>query len=89
MRIFLSFMLNACCSLTISSWYVVLDTGWNAWRVWSGCDKSCGGGIQVRTRTCDGFRCPGSAQEIKTCHTFSCRTGEYGILFTLMFSKCR
>ena len=52
--------------------------GWQEWSSWDSCSKSCNGGIQERTRTCEGGRnCEGRGREGRVCNTFSCE----GILF--------
>ena len=52
--------------------------GWLEWSSWDSCSKSCNGGIQERTRTCEGGRkCEGRGREGRVCNPFSCE----GILF--------
>jgi len=47
--------------------------GWLEWSSWDSCSKSCNGGIQERTRTCEGGRkCEGRGREGRVCNTFSC-----------------
>jgi len=58
---------------------------WSAWGEYSACTKTCGGGLQTRTRTCTnpapsggGSQCSGLASESKECMTSSCPgTGDY------------
>jgi len=51
---------------------------WASWGAWSGCDKSCGNGKQIRSRKCNGSRigsraCPArDAQETQPCGGFPC-----------------
>uniref|UniRef100_A0AAY4D5C2 Adhesion G protein-coupled receptor B1b n=1 Tax=Denticeps clupeoides TaxID=299321 RepID=A0AAY4D5C2_9TELE len=50
---------------------------WLSWSAWSGCSKTCGGGIQERQRACDGpffggEPCPGSKRESKQCNEKRC-----------------
>uniref|UniRef100_A0A8C4PHD1 Adhesion G protein-coupled receptor B3 n=1 Tax=Equus asinus asinus TaxID=83772 RepID=A0A8C4PHD1_EQUAS len=45
---------------------------WNQWGHWSGCSKSCDGGWERRTRTCQGAaitgqQCDGSSEEVRRC----------------------
>ena len=52
--------------------------GWQEWSSWDSCSKSCNGGIQEQTRTCEGGRnCEGLGHEGRVCNTFSCE----GIFF--------
>ncbi|CAJ0958170.1 unnamed protein product, partial [Mesorhabditis belari] len=49
---------------------------WNQWGSWSSCSKSCGGGVQVRTRTCNTqcgvCTCQGPATEERACNSQAC-----------------
>ncbi|XP_038664712.1 adhesion G protein-coupled receptor B1 isoform X8 [Scyliorhinus canicula] len=57
--------------------------GWNAWSSWGDCTKSCGGGLQTRSRTChsqleEGFVCEGISEEGRLCNKQPCNTyGRY------------
>ncbi|XP_059502171.1 adhesion G protein-coupled receptor B1 isoform X7 [Stegostoma tigrinum] len=57
--------------------------GWNAWSSWGDCTKSCGGGLQTRSRTChsqleEGFVCEGISEEGRLCNKQPCNThGHY------------
>ncbi|CAF1551949.1 unnamed protein product [Adineta ricciae] len=46
----------------------------SVWSEWSQCSKSCGGGIQKRTRTClvDNEKCHECLQETRPCNQHSC-----------------
>ncbi|XP_053671313.1 A disintegrin and metalloproteinase with thrombospondin motifs 9 [Anopheles nili] len=53
--------------------------GWNVWSQYSACSRSCGGGVQKRTRECDspkpkngGKFCIGLRVEIHPCNTEPC-----------------
>lgn len=60
--------------IAISANYTV-DGNWAAWKAWGRCSSSCGGGTQVRSRTCSnpapafrGSRCPGRSSETQSCN---------------------
>ncbi|XP_038063967.1 hemicentin-1-like isoform X2 [Patiria miniata] len=53
---------------------------WSPWEAWTSCSASCDGGRQYRFRSCsrpapqyNGRRCPGKAQEVRTCNQEECR----------------
>merc|ERR1712048_1454895 len=50
--------------------------GWGDWGEYNTCDKDCGGGTRVRSRSCDnplpangGYVCEGPTQETQNCNT--------------------
>lgn len=50
---------------------------WNQWGHWSGCSKSCDGGWERRTRTCQGAAvtgqpCEGTGEEVRRCSEQRC-----------------
>ncbi|XP_078600508.1 coadhesin-like [Branchiostoma floridae x Branchiostoma japonicum] len=52
---------------------------WSPWTAWSLCDRTCGGGTETRTRTCDnpppsngGADCVGESTETGPCATNAC-----------------
>ncbi|XP_078378151.1 SCO-spondin-like isoform X3 [Oculina patagonica] len=52
-----------------------VDGKWAAWKAWGRCSRSCGGGTQVRSRTCSnpppayrGSSCPGRSSETQSCN---------------------
>ncbi|XP_061173323.1 SCO-spondin-like [Saccostrea echinata] len=56
-----------------------VDGGWSSWNTFSQCTLSCGGGTQIRTRTCThprplhgGANCKGSANETQKCSENGC-----------------
>ncbi|KAJ8010539.1 hypothetical protein DPEC_G00076130 [Dallia pectoralis] len=56
-----------------------VDGGWSRWSPWSLCDKRCGGGRSVRTRSCSspppkngGNKCEGEKNQVKPCNTKPC-----------------
>ncbi|KAK4883298.1 hypothetical protein RN001_006617 [Aquatica leii] len=55
------------------------DGGWGKWGKWGMCSRSCGTGVQFRSRICDnpppsygGNNCYGSAEEWKLCNLNFC-----------------
>ncbi|KAM7449367.1 hypothetical protein ABFA07_002738 [Porites harrisoni] len=56
-----------------------VDGHWSSWSSFGPCSKTCGGGIQYRSRACDkpapspnGKTCPGQSQQSKACNTHAC-----------------
>nr|XP_040023734.1 SCO-spondin [Gasterosteus aculeatus aculeatus] len=56
-----------------------VDGGWSRWSPWSRCDKHCGGGRSIRTRSCSspppkngGKKCVGEKNHLKPCNTKPC-----------------
>ena len=54
----------------------IANGNWNNWSPYSACSKTCGGGVQKRTRTCVGAKgggsCPGEKTQLKDCNTGVC-----------------
>jgi len=57
-----------------------VDGGWTDYSAWSACSKTCGGGVQTRTRTCTkpvprygGKDCVGDAKEDRACNSEKCK----------------
>ncbi|XP_076109042.1 coadhesin-like [Mytilus galloprovincialis] len=51
----------------------VIGGNWSSWTNWTDCSRSCGNGIQRRSRRCDGgFLCQGDAMETQLCNKKSC-----------------
>ena len=53
------------------------DCVWGPWSTWLSCSKTCGGGIETRSRIKtkaeqNGGNCSGSISDSKTCNTQSC-----------------
>uniref|UniRef100_A0A3B4BBU5 Complement factor properdin n=1 Tax=Periophthalmus magnuspinnatus TaxID=409849 RepID=A0A3B4BBU5_9GOBI len=62
--------------------YCPVDGGWSRWSPWSRCDKHCGGGRSIRTRSCSspppkngGKKCEGEKNQVKPCNTKPCVNG--------------
>ena len=56
------------------------DGNWSPWSGPGPCDKTCGGGVQVRNRTCtnpppsgDGKKCEGPSTKTESCNTQTCK----------------
>ena len=57
-----------------------IDGHWSPWSSPGPCDKTCGGGVQVRKRTCtnpppsgDGKKCEGPSTKTESCNTQKCK----------------
>ncbi|XP_043922260.1 SCO-spondin-like [Protopterus annectens] len=57
----------------------VVDGGWTRWSPWSWCDRTCGGGKSLRTRSCTspppkngGKNCPGEKYQVRICNLNPC-----------------
>ncbi|XP_072234960.1 SCO-spondin [Leuresthes tenuis] len=71
------------------------DGGWSQWSNWTGCTKSCGGGIQSRKRDCDspmpegeGRYCEGLGTEVRACNTDHCPVAPCSLVPGTVFSSC-
>ncbi|XP_052903499.1 A disintegrin and metalloproteinase with thrombospondin motifs 9 [Anopheles moucheti] len=58
--------------------------GWSGWSSYDGCSRTCGGGVQKRTRECDspkpkngGKFCIGLRIEYRACNTHACPNSRY------------
>lgn len=47
-------------------------SGWSGWGEWSQCDQPCGGGKQIRRRSCDSGSCSGVASLERPCNKEPC-----------------
>ncbi|XP_076821195.1 uncharacterized protein LOC143467999 [Clavelina lepadiformis] len=45
---------------------------WLDWDDWSECSASCGGGVEKRTRLCDGVGCEGDKEQARSCNSEPC-----------------
>ena len=75
-------MRSQCVSRHDQAWPGQLDGGWGAWQSWSGCSRSCGGGIRRSVRECDrpaprggGLYCTGDRVRYQSCSTAQCPQG--------------
>ena len=68
-----------------------MNCAWGTWDTWATCSKTCGGGVQVRTRKVDthaengGTACSGLSSEQQSCSTGTCPAGNIDIiLYSIM-----
>ena len=59
-----------------------IDGNWSSWLSWSVCTATCGGGTQVRVRSCTnpvpqwgGAACQGESDDLQTCSEEKCPPG--------------
>merc|ERR1712038_437006 len=46
---------------------------WSSWGSWSSCTTTCGGGVQTRSRTCQGGSgCSGNNSQSRSCNSLPC-----------------
>ena len=70
-----------------------VDCVWGAYDAWSTCSKTCGGGVQIRTRKVDthaengGAACTGLSSEQQDCSTDACPAGNFTNLIPLQQFK--
>ena len=75
--------------------YSEVDGAWTKWTEWSVCDKTCGAGVRIRSRSCTnpkprglGKDCEGHARESKACKQSPC-TGKEDFNISLLSAICR
>ena len=60
---------------------ILVNCAWGSWDTWATCSKTCGGGVQVRTRKVEtheengGTVCSGLSSEQQNCNTGTCPAG--------------
>jgi len=62
----------------------VVDGVWSPWSAWSNCSVTCGTGIRIRTRQCNGplhggSPCDGEANKVENCDMQPC-LGKYAAI---------
>ncbi|XP_050572817.1 LOW QUALITY PROTEIN: SCO-spondin-like [Cygnus atratus] len=73
-----------------------VDGAWSGWSPWSRCDRTCGGGRAVRSRSCTrpppkngGQRCPGERHHLRLCNPQPCGAGcPPGMALVACASRC-
>ncbi|CAH1240217.1 HMCN1 [Branchiostoma lanceolatum] len=51
---------------------VLVISAWMSWSSFDDCSETCGGGLQIRRRQCNGSSCVGEAEEIRACREDPC-----------------
>ena len=64
----------------------IADCIWASWEDWSVCSKSCGGGMQMRTRRVKNYEtkggtCNGKSAEQQACSTEACMSKWYHYVY--------
>nr|XP_022331942.1 thrombospondin-2-like [Crassostrea virginica] len=63
---------SGACTQTAASVTLTYPGSWSHWGQFSSCDKSCGGGIQIRRRVCGAGTCRGDSLESASCNNHQC-----------------
>lgn len=70
----------------------VTPQGWSSWSNWTSCSRTCGYGIQVRSRFCRGNKeCRGEGLMVRSCQLKSCdilRSNQISWLPWTQWTKC-
>ena len=74
-----------CLSFTCFSFRFLVDGEWGTWGSWGVCTKTCGGGQESRSRSCDnpmplngGLPCNGSSSDFQSCNAATCPVSSSG-----------
>ncbi|XP_022085075.1 A disintegrin and metalloproteinase with thrombospondin motifs 6-like [Acanthaster planci] len=74
---------------------IVVNGGWSSWQTQGSCSKTCGGGQQTQTRSCNnplpqngGAYCQGSSFQIISCNVQPCPTVVHGGWSDWSYSLC-
>ena len=66
-------------TLTFRLNFFLVNGGWSNWGTWGGCSVTCGGGSQIRMRSCTnpppsggGANCQGSDSQSQSCGINGC-----------------
>ena len=66
--------------------HTIVDGKWTVWRGWSVCTRTCGGGVQGRSRSCTnpppafgGAQCTGVNEQTRSCNEEPCPGNEMTI----------
>lgn len=63
---------------TMRVFFIIMIGTWSEWSSFSACSRTCNGGTQVRTRTCqNGDACEGQNSQERSCNTEDCVVGKY------------
>jgi len=72
-------IVNSPSVLTDDGCYVTVNGAYGKWSAWSSCTKTCGGGVQSRSRQCndpppdpDGLPCVGLSSDTQGCNVDMC-----------------
>ena len=73
--------------------FISVDGNWGSWSSYGSCSKTCGGGTQTKTRSCNnpipqygGITCNGSSSSDRRCNTNPC-PGEYFLSSATFFLR--
>ena len=82
-------------SYLILHFYILVNGGWGSWTTQGTCSKTCGVGVQSRSRTCDnpapahsGSPCSGSSSGTESCNLTPCPGIKCFLIFKLFIYGC-